>query len=247
MTFLAIQLGLLALVAVVAAGIGTRILAPIGNRIDLLAYAATGSLLGVALFDILPDAKGMMTWGQFGCALLAGFAAVWLAERCSNFSCPGCSHGRLCVISLPLVFTALSVHCLLDGVAFASMAGKPDWHLSGLMFGVAVHKLPEGFALGSFLLGSSFSRRNTILAAAAVESLTIVGGLAGRMILGSSGGAVVGSVMTLVAGGFLFLAAGSFVRAWTIRRESVQGLVVQGIGFAGTGVFIWVISRLVAV
>jgi zinc transporter ZupT len=102
---------------------------------------------------------------------------------------------------------ALSIHCVVDGLALA--AGNEEARPVGLSitFAICVHKFPEGLALGALLLGGGFQRGKMLRLVAAVESTTILGGLLGWFVLRSASDFWLALALANAAGGFLYLAA----------------------------------------
>lgn len=99
-----------------------------------------------------------------------GFLCMWVVNRYVHPVCPACADDhnhaecptRLHGLGWPLLL-AFSLHALADGVA----AAEP---------GVLLHKIPEGFAMG-LLFRAAFGRPwQALLAAVAVQSLTLTGG-----------------------------------------------------------------------
>jgi len=103
----------------------------------------------------------------------------------------------------------LAIHSTTDGVALgigreirAATAAK--W---SLFLALCVHKFPEGFALGSLLIGAAFTRTKTIGWVAAVEATTLLGGVIGFYFLANASTFWLGLIMAHVGGGFFYLAA----------------------------------------
>ena len=74
-----------------------------------------------------------------------------------------------------LGLAGLCIHTFFDGVAIASgfLVSRP---LGFILFGaVLLHKLPEGFAVGSLMLASGASRRAALLASAVLGLATVAG------------------------------------------------------------------------
>ena len=90
----------------------------------------------------------------------------------------------------------------------------PDRDIHGIDAGqwslfaaLCVHKLPEGLALGSLLIGAGFHRITTVIWVAATEATTLAGGAIGYFLLGQASFFWLGLLMAHVAGGFIYLAA----------------------------------------
>ena len=83
------------------------------------------------------------------------------------------------------------------------MHGRTDLTV---LLAVCVHKVPEGLALGALLLGSGYKRLSAVLWVAAVESTTVLGGLAGILWLRGATPFWLDAVLAHAGGGFVFLA-----------------------------------------
>jgi zinc transporter ZupT len=89
----------------------------------------------------------------------------------------------------------------IQGEAPANTAER--WSLFSAL---CVHKVPEGLALGSLLIGAGFSRVSALGWVAAVESTTLVGGVIGYFFLTHISTFWLGFIMAYVGGGFIYLA-----------------------------------------
>ena len=182
------------------------------QRLCALISLAAGTLLGVTLFTILPETAHAMTWWQLLLSLASGYAVFFLVSRYVYHVCPACAAShfdettthRFSEIASALII-ALGLHSTLDGLALAAgheVHGKADM---SMLLAVCVHKVPEGLALGALLLGAGFKRGPTVVWVAAVESTTVLGGVAGLLWLRP--GIWLDVVLAHAGGGFVFLAA----------------------------------------
>jgi zinc transporter ZupT len=182
------------------------------RRLCALISLAAGTLMGVTLFSILPEAARTASWPQLILAFGSGYLLFSLISRYVFHVCPACAAShfdeatthRFGEIAAAMMI-ALAVHSSLDGVAVTAgrEAGGPL--SASLMLAVSVHKLPEGLALGGLLLGAGFRRAQVVGWVAAVESTTLFGGLLGGWLL--PGVTLwLDLVLAHVGGGFLFLA-----------------------------------------
>lgn len=183
------------------------------HRLCGLISLAAGTLLGVTLFTIVPEAWAAMAWWKLLVALLSGYAVFFLISKYVFHVCPACAAShfdeatthRFSEIASVLII-ALGVHSTLDGVALAAgheMHGRTDLTV---LLAVCVHKVPEGLALGALLLGAGYKCGPAILWVAAVESTTVLGGLAGILWLRGAAPFWLDAVLAHAGGGFIFLA-----------------------------------------
>jgi len=247
-------LGLLVLtfVAVAGAAIGILLGSVAPKRLELLVHVATGTLLGITVFDILPEAKMQLSWGVFVPIVAAGYALLWAVGRFVYHVCPSCAIAHMDHDSplrdgrqLLMLGIALGVHCALDGVAVVAGGELPAQAGIGVLLGVGMHKLPEGLALGLLLAGAGMTKRSGILRAASIESLTAVGGLLSIAFVREAPAGSIGATFALVGGGFLYLVINALSGALGHRMQMsrVKGLATQCISCAGTGAVLWVLDR----
>jgi zinc transporter ZupT len=126
-----------------------------------------------------------------------------------------------------LGLAGLCIHTFFDGVAIASgfLVSRP---LGFVLFGaVLLHKLPEGFAVGSLMLASGASRGAAIGASAVLGLSTI----AGVVFLNVFNG-IVGQALALSAGVTIYVAASDLIpevnkeRSWGVALAVFGGVLL---------------------
>jgi len=213
-----------AMIAVGAAILGLRLSnAPRAAR-RLIPFSG-GLLAGIALFGVLPELAERNGWSG-GLALLAmGLLLLWAVGRWVYAVCPACSHTHdhtLCPASLhgfalPLVVAA-SLHSFLDGLSIAASAQQHSGSLAAaVVFGVGLHKIPEGIALGVMLRAALNSRRAALGWCVAVQAATVLGAA-----LESAAGPHLGALwlscaLGLAGGSFVYLAYHAVHAEWRLR------------------------------
>jgi len=190
------------------------------QRLCALISLGAGTLLGVTLFAIVPESLLALRWWGVLLALASGYAVFFVISKYLYHVCPACAAShfdeatthRFSEIAGAMML-ALAVHCTADGVALAAGHQAETAHSPGsraldfsLILAVCVHKVPEGLALGALLLGAGFSRAQTLVRVAAVESTTLAGALLGLVFLPHISPLWLDAVVAHVGGGFLFLA-----------------------------------------
>src|SRR5436190_5687404 len=205
----------------------------------LISFAA-GTLLGVTLFAILPESLGACPWWAVILALATGYALFFFISKYVHHVCPACAASHFDAdaarhfsdIAAALV-VALAVHSTSDGIALgvgreihASAVGK--WTLFAAL---CIHKLPEGLALGSLLIGAGYSQSATFSWVAATEATTLVGGAIGYFLLGSASLFWLALLMAHVAGGFVYLAVHAVLGELTRHGKT---LVITSFSFGVT-------------
>ena len=121
----------------------------------------------------------------------------------------------------------LCIHTFFDGVAIAAgfLVSRP---LGFILFGaVLLHKLPEGFAVGSLMLAAGGSRRAALLASAVLGLATV----AGVLFLNAFTG-IVGQALALSAGVTIYVAASDLIpevnkeRSWGVALAVFGGVLL---------------------
>lgn len=230
-----------ALVAFLLAVAGGAASASVGvshARLCTLISVAAGTLTGVTLFGIVPEAYEALPLWELALAIGSGYAVFALISRYVFHVCPACAAShfdestthRFSEIAGALVI-ALAIHSTMDGVALAAGHetdhghGTLDW---ALVLAVCVHKVPEGLALGALLLGAGMQRWRSLLWVAAVEATTVLGAGLGLVFLRGLPDSWLAALLAHVGGGFVFLAAHAvFGELVKHGRRTVLG------GFAG--------------
>src|SRR5262245_49820032 len=180
----------------------------------LISFAA-GTLLGVTLLAIFPESFGACQWWTVLLALIAGYALFFFISKHVHHVCPACAASHFDAdatrhfgeIATALI-VALAIHSTTDGLALAIQGDVPGTSADrwSLFSALCVHKVPEGLALGSLLIGAGFSRISALGWVAAVEATTLVGGVIGYFFLTQISTFWLGLIMAYIGGGFVYLA-----------------------------------------
>src|ERR1019366_6912956 len=145
-----------------------------------------GTLLGVAVCGIAPECLEALLWWQ---CLLAGSSGYFLFAFVTKYVyhvCPACAAShfdeatthRLAEFATALMM-ALSIHCLVDGLALAAGNEEARPVSLSITFAICVHKFPEGLALGALPLGGGYQRGKMLWLVAGGESTPLLCGLLG--------------------------------------------------------------------
>jgi len=175
-----------------------------------------GTLLGVALCGIAPECWEDLKW-WFLPAAASGYLLFAIITKYVYHVCPACAAShfdeatthRLAEFATAMMI-ALGIHCTVDGLALAAGLEESEPIKLSITFAICVHKFPEGLALGALLLGGGVQRKKMLLLVAAVEAMTIVGGLLGWFVLHNVPHHALSLTLALMlanaCGGFLYLA-----------------------------------------
>jgi len=204
---------------------------------------SAGVLAGVALFVLLPELVVDTGWIPALSLLAGGYAVLYLVNRYLYPVCPTCSHDhdhKSCTTVLhgfaaPLV-TAAAIHSFLDGwgITTAEHALTEGVRVT-LPMAIALHKLPEGIALGGILRASMRSRLGTFGWCAVAQGTTVIGGAVGLWLAPYLGAEWIAYPLGIAAGLFLFLASHAVHEEWK-RRGPVPAFVPALTGTAGAAV-----------
>ncbi len=218
-------LTLLALAGVVA---GARI--GQARRLSWYLGAAGGGLLfGIALFWLIPEIAQSSGWVVAFAFTIVVCCVALLLDRLLAHTGHGPGHG---VIG-PLL-AAAAVHSFLDGWSVRALSGQPLAHVA-VPVGLAMHKIPEGLALGWITHKSLGSTSKAISASAAVEAMTLVGAFveprANQLGVTEFGTWWTAAILAIIAGGFLFLGLHALWPGW--KRPSVVLLFLASLALVG--------------
>jgi len=213
---------LLTLLAIV--GIAAGVLAGQWRMLSTYFAAAGGGLLfGIALFWLIPDIAETSGWLR-ACALAIAVATAMLVlDRLLLHR----HHLPSQTVLGPLLFAA-AVHSFLDGWSVRAFSGQP---LAGVAvpLGLAMHKVPEGIALGWATHRVLGSTSKALAASAAVECVTLLGAFveprANASGLAQFGAWWPAAVLATIAGSFLFLGLHAL---WPGLRRPAMVIVFLG-------------------
>jgi ZIP family zinc transporter/zinc and cadmium transporter len=127
--------------------------------------------------------------------------------------CPACSAShfdeqttkRFSEIVL-LLFTALSFHSFLDGLALSTSGVSEHGKANSILLAVLAHKFPEGLALASLMVGANYTKGKILKYVFFVESATVLGALIGDLFLAKYFSMYwLAFVEAHIAGGFVYL------------------------------------------
>ena len=185
----------------------------------LISFAA-GTLLGVTLFAILPEGLSYSgAWPVVGAAA-TGYLLFFFISKHVHHVCPACAASHFDAdatrhfseIATALI-VALAIHSTTDGLVLGIQQEAPSIDATkwSLFSALCIHKVPEGLALGSLLIGAGFRRAAAFGWVATVEATTLLGGAIGMLWLGKVSTFWLGLIMAHVGGGFLYLATHAVV------------------------------------
>ncbi len=223
-----------------ALGIG---LTGLRRRARIVVPLSAGVLLGVAVFGLLPELISEL--GSFASIALcvSGYSLLLLINRFAYPVCPTCSHDHdhnscdteLHGFAAPLI-AAAALHSFLDGWSVATVQLTVPLGLRiAVPFAVALHKLPEGIALGG-ILRAAVKRRGAALGLSILaEGATLAGGGLGLAMGPHLGTRWITYPLGVTAGWLLYLGYHAIHEEW--RRRGGRPVFVSALtGVAGAAV-----------
>jgi zinc transporter ZupT len=210
------------------------------ERARLVVPFSAGVLLGVALFGLFPEMAEEIGWTMSALLFASGYAVLFAVNRFAYPVCPSCSHDHdhnscstvLHGFAIPLV-TATAVHACLDGWSMSAVQSVAPLGIRvTLPLAVALHKIPEGIALGAILWASMRSRPAAFAWAVAAESCTALGGLVALGLAPKLGTTWILYPLGVAGGCFFFLGIHAVHEEWK-RRGPVPAFMPALTGAAG--------------
>jgi len=227
-------------VGIAAASLGLW-LTGLRQRARVVIPFSAGVLIGVALFGLLPELASEIGWPISAGLFAAGYGALLIVNRYVYRVCPTCAHDHdhnscsqeLHGFAAPLI-AAAALHSFLDGWSIATVQlAVPLGLRVAVPLAVALHKVPEGLALGGILRASVRSRSAAFGWAVVAEGATLLGGALG-LIAGPHLGSQWITYPLGIAAGWLFYLGYHAVHEETKRRgASAAGMAaLAGVGGA---------------
>jgi zinc transporter ZupT len=169
-------------------------------------------LIVVSLLGVLPEAAGRCGWMAALFWLAAGFFVLWAVDHFVYPICPACSHEHkheqygqeLHGFAAPLLI-AIGVHSFLDGWGVAISQQGSEFIQIAFLLGIALHKLPEGLAVGAIVRSAMKSHWRSLAASIAAEAMTLAGGAAALGVAARLSASWEAIVLAGAAGTFIYL------------------------------------------
>jgi len=200
-----------------------------------------GVLIGVALFWVSPEIAEFLRWPAALAWIAAGFALLGVIDRYVYPVCPACSHTHAhekCETTLhgfatPLL-AAAALHSALDGWSVVAAQTSTGFG-AAFVLGIAIHKIPEGVALGVIARASLESRGRAILWCALAQAATLAGAGLESLLAPHLDPHNLQILLALAGGSFLYL-GGHAVHGELRRSGPAPALMPAFAGVAGSSV-----------
>jgi len=195
--------------------------------------------MGVATFWVLPEMAESLHWAAALAWIAGGVTALWAIDRFFYPVCPACSQPHdheHCSSTLhgfgPPLLIASALHASLDGWS-VSAASDSSVHLSAaFIMAIAVHKIPEGLALGVIARAALPSAGAAFGWCALAEGATLAGAILEGGMAAYMSPYVLHALLAFAGGTFLYLGGHAVHGEW--RRRGINAAFVPALtGVAG--------------
>jgi len=209
------------------------------QRTAVVVPLSAGVLLGVALFGLVPELASDAGWAATLGLFAAGYGLLLAINRFAWPVCPTCAHSHdhsVCTTELhgfavPLV-AAAALHSFLDGWSVVCVRQAPLGLRVAVPLAIALHKLPEGIALGGILRAAMRRRGLALACCLAAEGATLAGALTGLWLAPHLGSGWTLYPLGLTAGWLVYLGYHAVHEEWK-RRGAGPAFLSALTGAAG--------------
>jgi zinc transporter ZupT len=201
---------------------------------------SAGVLLGVALFGLMPELAVEIGWPMSLLLFAAGYGLLLAINHFVYKVCPTCAHDHdhnTCSTALhgfagPLI-AAAAFHSFLDGWSIATVQLSVPLGLRvAVPLAVALHKAPEGIALGGILRAAVANRATALGWATLAEATTLLGGVLGLTMAPRLGTSWITYPLGITSGWLCYLGYHALHEEWKRRGPRVAALSAAA-GVAG--------------
>jgi zinc and cadmium transporter len=199
----------------------------------LVSYAV-GTLLGVALMDLLPESLETLPPATVFGTLLAGILAFFIFEKLVLWRHCHADHCEMHKSAAPLILVGDAVHNFIDGavIAAATAVSVPLGVTTAIA--VATHEIPQEVGDFAILLGAGYSR----LRALWLNVLSGLSAVAGVLLAGVAiehVPRVLPYFLPVAAASFLYVAMSDLIPSLhrgPFERSSLRQILAVGAGIA---------------
>jgi zinc and cadmium transporter len=199
----------------------------------LVSYAV-GTLLGVALLVLLPEALAHLSARAVLGSLLAGIMLFFLLEKlvlwrhCHTHDCE--AHG----MAAPMVIIGDAFHNFLDGVIIGTAVRTSVPLGVSTALAVATHEIPQEVGDMAILLHAGYSRRKALVLNLVSGASAVLGAVVAVMALDWVP-QITQYVLSIAAAGFLYIAMADLIPDLHRGRTDASTLRQLVLALAGIG------------
>ena len=199
----------------------------------LVSYAV-GTLLGVALLVLLPEALAHLSARAVLGSLLAGIMLFFLLEKlvlwrhCHTHDCE--AHG----MAAPMVIIGDAFHNFLDGVIIGTAVRTSVPLGVSTALAVATHEIPQEVGDMAILLHAGYSRRKALILNLVSGASAVLGAIVAVMALDWVP-QITQYVLSIAAAGFLYIAMADLIPDLHRGRTDASTFRQLALALAGIG------------
>lgn len=119
----------------------------LGMKIERTFVFCGGLLLGLILFELLPESFTQNSWMGIVLGILAGILSMSIAEKLLHKNLNVANGSLEYIRSFVLLLVAIGIHNLPTGLALGTTMKTDAFSLSPLLAALILHHIPEGMAL----------------------------------------------------------------------------------------------------
>jgi zinc and cadmium transporter len=172
---------------------------------------AVGTLLGVSLLNLLPEALASRSVDATMFTLVAGILTFFVLEKVVLWR--HCHDDHACEVhqrAASLVVLGDAVHTFVDGAVIAAATLTSPALGVTTALAVAAHEIPQEVGDAAILLSAGYSRRRTLLLNVASAGGGVLGALM-MLAFGAAAPALIPGVLAFAAGAFLYVAMADLI------------------------------------
>ena len=171
---------------------------------------AVGTLLGVALMDLLPEALEILKPPAVFGTLLAGILTFFMFEKLVLWRHCHADHCEVHVAAAPLVLVGDGVHNFIDGAVIAAATAISVPLGISTALAVFAHEIPQEVGDFAILLSAGYSRMRA-LGFNILSGLTAVAGVLVASLALNTAPAVLPYFLPVAAASFLYIAMSDLI------------------------------------
>ena len=204
-----------------------------GKLVPWLVSYAVGTLLGVALLDVIPEALESLKPAPVFGTLLGGILAFFILEKIVLWHHCHDDHCAEHAVAAPLILIGHAVHNFIDGtvIAAATYVSVPLGVTTALA--VAAHEIPQEVGDFAILLHAGYSRMRALWLSVLSGSSATIGVLVAAVAIDRLPH-LLPYFLPVAAASFLYIAMSDLIPS--LHHNPIEGGAVRQICLVGAGI-----------